>query len=80
MEKPTKYREKMPGVIERIGKFISSHAEDLASVVPDTKDFTLTIRLHPGDGDIIFEPTIEISSTHLVRSAFRFYYDLDGGD
>ena len=79
MEKPTKYREKLPHVIELIGEFISTHSENIASLVPDTKDFTLTIRLHPGDGDMIFEPTIEISSTHLVRSAFRFYYDLDGG-
>lgn len=80
MNNNSRYKQKLPGVLRCIGKYISDNADRLAGDIDDTTEFELTISVSPGDGDTTFVPLITTDREYIVRPALKYYYDIDLDD
>lgn len=80
MNNNSRYKQKLPGVLRYIGKYISDNADQLAGDIDGTTEFELTISVSPGDDNTAFVPLITTDRKYIVGPAFKYYYDIDLDD
>lgn len=80
MNNNSRYKQKLPGVLRCIGKYIADNADQLAGGIDGTTAFELTISVSPGDNNTAFIPLITTDRKYIVRPAFKYYYDIDWDD
>lgn len=80
MSPDSRYKQKLPGVLRCIGKYIADNADQLAGDIDGTTAFELTISVSPGDDNTAFVPLITTDRKCIVRPAFKYYYDIDRDD